>query len=131
MGDPDQLRSELLVYLRAVVVRARLATSTSGILAIDGDIEDANRLLDETVEELRAGFYGLYRRLRPLAQWAPKRALPWKRRDWDRAHQTVVEVYELMAGEVEPLLPDGDPRPIELEAVVGPDGELEDLTIID
>lgn len=131
VGDPDQLRSELLVYLRAVVVRARLATSTSGILAMDGDIDDANRLLVETVADLRDDFYGLYRRLRPLAQWAPKRAVPWKRRDWDRAHETVVEIYELMAGEVEPLLPPADPAPIELEAGVGPAGELEDLTIID
>lgn len=131
VGEPAQLRSELLVYLRAVVVRARLATATSGILAMDGDVEDANRLLAETVEELRSDFYGLYRKLRPLAQWAPKRSLPWKRKDWDRAHETVVEVYELMAGEVEPLLPDPEPKPIELEAVVGSSGELDELQIVD
>ncbi len=131
VGDPEQLRSELLVYLRALVVRARLATSTSGILAIDGDVEDANRLLAETVEELRTDFYVLYRRIRPLAQWAPRRALPWRRRDWDRTHTTVVEVYELMAGEVEPLLPDEHPKPVELEAVVDEHGDLQDLQILD
>jgi hypothetical protein len=131
VGDPGQLRSELFVYLRAVVVRARLATTTSGILAIDGDVDDANRLLAETVAELRSDFYGLYRRLRPLAEWAPKRALPWKRRDWDRAHETVVEVYELMAREVEPLLPPDEPEPVVLEALVDAAGELEDLSIVE
>ncbi len=131
VGDPEQLRSELLVYLRAVVVRARLATSTSAILAIDGDIDDANRLLGETVEDLRNDFYDLYRRLRPLAQWAPRRAIPWKRRDWDRAHDTMVEVYELMAGEVEPLLPPAEARPIELDAVVNHHGEMEDVRILE
>lgn len=131
VGDPEQLRSELLVYLRAVVVRARLATSTSAVLAIDGDIDDASRLLAETVDELRDDFYELYRRLRPLAQWAPKRSLPWRRREWDRAHETVVEVYELMSGEVEPLLPDHEAKPIELEAVVADDGSLDELSILE
>ncbi|MGI9621185.1 MAG: hypothetical protein ACR2PK_00005, partial [Acidimicrobiales bacterium] len=105
--------------------------ATSGILAMGGDVDDANRLLSDTVDGLRNDFYGLYRKLRPLAQWAPKKSLPWRRKDWDRAHDTVVEVYELMASEVEPLLPDHQPKPIELEAVVDESGSLDDLQIID
>ena len=127
VGDTEQLRSELLVYLRALVVRARLATSTAGVLAIDGHIEDATRLLDHTVEDLRDDFYAIYRRLRPLATWAPKRALPWRRKEWDRAHQTVVEVFELMASEVEPALPTTEERPLELDVVTGDDGEVTDV----
>ena len=131
VGDPTQLRSELLVYLRALVVRSQLATSTSGVLAVDGYIDDANRLLADTVAELRGDFYALYRRFRPLAQWAPKRSMPWKRRDWDRAHSAVVEVYELMAGEVEPLLPEEHTKPLELEAVLDDDGAVAELRVVD
>jgi len=131
VGDTEQLRSELLVYLRALVVRARLATSTAGVLAVDGHFEDAERLLDQTVDDLRTDFYAIYRRLRPLATWAPKRALPWRRKEWDKAHATVVEVFELMASEVEPALPTGDERPLELEVVTGESGEIDDIEVAD
>lgn len=129
VGDTDQLRSELLVYLRALVVRARLATSTAGILAADGHLEDAGRLLDHTVDDLRDDFYRIYRRLRPLAQWAPKRPLPWRRRELERAHQTVVEVFELMASEVEPSLPDADDKPLELEITTDHAGDIDEIQL--
>lgn len=131
VGEPDHLRSELLVYLRALVVRARLATSTAGVLAADGDVESATRLLDATIEELRTDFYAIYRRLRPLATWAPKRALPWRRKEWDRAHQTVVEVFELMANDVEPSLPGPEPVTIELDVVTDDAGEVDEVRIVE
>ena len=131
VGEPDDLRSELLVYLRAVVVRARLATSASEVLALDGHVVDANRLLIDTVAELRADIGDLRRRLGPLARFAPRRALPWKRREWERAHQIVAEVYELMEGEVEPSLPEAEPGPLAIEAAVGDDGEVTDVSVIE
>ena len=131
VGEPDDLRSELLVYLRAVVVRARLATSASEVLALDGHVVDANRLLIDTVAELRADIGDLRRRLGPLARFAPRRALPWKRREWERAHEIVAEVYELMEGEVEPSLPEADPGPLAIEAVVGDDGDVTDVSVIE
>ena len=131
VGEPDDLRSELLVYLRAVVVRARLATSASEVLALDGHVVDANRLLIDTVAELRADIGDLRRRLGPLARFAPRRALPWKRREWERAHEIVAEVYELMEGEVEPSLPEADPGPLAIEAAVGDDGDVTDVSVIE
>ena len=131
VGEPDDLRSELLVYLRAVVVRARLATAASEVLALDGHVVDANRLLIDTVAELRADIGDLRRRLGPLARFAPRRALPWKRREWERAHEIVSEIYELMEGEVEPSLPEADPWPLAIEAAVGDDGDVTDVSVIE
>ncbi len=131
VGAPDDLRSELLVYLRAVVVRARLATATSEIVAIDGDVAEAGRLLHDTAAELREDIADLRRRLGPLARWAPRRGRPWKRRDWERAHEIVVEVYELMEGDVEPLLPEAEPAPLALEAAIDDEGAVAELTVLD
>lgn len=131
VGDPSQLRSELFVYLRALVLRARVATATAGVLAVDGDVLAADRLLRSTVEDLRHDFYAIFRRVKPLAQWAPKRGLSRRRKEWMRAHATVIEVHELMAAEVEPLLPDDQPSPVEIEAVVDDDGEVTDLVFPD
>lgn len=131
VGEPDDLRSELLVYLRAVVVRARLATSASEVLALDGHVVDANRLLTDTVDELRSDIGDLRRRLGPLARWAPRRGLPWKRREWERAHEIVAEIYELMEGEVEPSLPSAEPAPLAIEAAIGDDGDVTDVSIIE
>ena len=76
-------------------------------------------------------FGDLRRRLGPLARFAPRRALPWKRREWERAHQIVAEVYELMEGEVEPSLPEAEPGPLAIEATVGDDGEVTDVSVIE
>ncbi|MFN3218976.1 MAG: hypothetical protein ACE367_20990 [Acidimicrobiales bacterium] len=130
VADPAELRSELFVYLRALVVRARLATTTSTIIALDGDGPDAARLLSDTVEELRRDFYAVYRRLRPLAHWAPARGRSLRRRDWERAHETVREVFALMAGEIEPLLPPADGLAVELDVVVGEDGVVTDASVV-
>lgn len=131
VGDPDDLRSELLVHLRAVVVRARLATSASEVLALDGHVVDANRLLVDTVAELRADIGDLRRRLGPLARFAPRRALPWKRKEWERAHRIVAEIYELMEHEVEPSLPEAEPGPLAIEAVVGDDGDVTEVEVVE
>ncbi len=130
VADPEELRSELFVYLRALVVRARLATTTSTIIALDGDAADAARLLADTVAELRRDFYAVYRRLRPLAQWAPERGRSLRRRDWERAHETVQEVFALMAGEIEPLLPPAVSDEVELDVVVDDDGEVTDAAVV-
>ena len=92
---------------------------------------DANRLLIDTVAELRADIGDLRRRLGPLARFAPRRALPWKRREWERAHEIVSEIYELMEGEVEPSLPEADPGPLAIEAAVGDDGDVTDVSVIE
>lgn len=130
VADPAELRSELFVYLRALVVRARLATTTSTIIALDGDGPDAARLLSDTVDELRRDFYAVYRRLRPLAHWAPARSRSLRRRDWERAHETVREVFTLMSGEIEPLLPPADATEVELDVVVGDDGAVTDASVV-
>jgi hypothetical protein len=130
VADPAELRSELFVYLRALVVRARLATTTSTIIALDGDGPDAARLLRDTVDELRRDFYAVYRRLRPLAHWAPARSRSLRRRDWERAHETVREVFALMSGEIEPLLPPADGVAVELDVMVDDDGAVTDASVV-
>jgi hypothetical protein len=71
----DDLVAELVVFLRAMITRARLAAFTAGVLANAGDVSVALTLLDEIEDHVRQDYWPLQRRLAALARTQPDDAL--------------------------------------------------------
>lgn len=68
---------ELVVFLRAMVSRARLGAATAALLAVEGVPVPAIRLLDQLHEGIRSDYWDLQRRLQALARTEPDSPL-WR-----------------------------------------------------
>jgi hypothetical protein len=109
-GEPEDFEAEVLLYLRALVTRARLTGSTAMLLAFEGHAVDALRLVDQTNDEIRLRFMDLSRRMGPLADITPSF---WVGRDRKELHGMVTRLEALMAGEIQLALPTGEaPDPV-------------------
>lgn len=102
-GDHREFRKEVLVYLHAVVARARVHAATASALAFDGYAAAAFAQVGQFVSEVRGDFLDLNRRMRALASSDPGgRPLA----SGKRVLQAVTgELAELMQHEVRPALP--------------------------
>jgi hypothetical protein len=69
---------EIVVFLRAMLCRARLATCTAALLAADGSSQLAVRLLDANDEQMRPDYWDLQNRLRALARSTPESQPLWR-----------------------------------------------------
>lgn len=102
-GDPTEFRKEMLVYLHALLARARVNATTAGALAFDGQAGAAFRLVDELVQELRGDFFDVDRRMRALSRvQAGGRMVGSGKR---LLHTVTTDLAELMQNEVRPALP--------------------------
>lgn len=76
LGDADGgSADELVVFVQSMVVRARLASATSAVLATGGDGGAALRLLDQIESETREDYWALQRPISALAKHQPEPAL--------------------------------------------------------
>ncbi|MHB0979136.1 MAG: PIN domain-containing protein [Thermoleophilia bacterium] len=112
---------ELLIFLRAMVCRARLTTATASALAAEGDGETALRLMDHLDEDLRRDYHDLHNRIAALARTMPDAPL-WQRvpvlsssglpkvssAEREQAHAMVSRIAKLMEQTVGASLPERD-----------------------
>jgi hypothetical protein len=70
--------AEIVVFVRAMVARARLGAVTAGVLASEGAPVAALQLLDEVHDTLRPDYWDLQRRLAALARAEPESPF-WRR----------------------------------------------------
>lgn len=112
---------ELLIFLRAMVCRARLTTATATCLAAEGEGQTALKLMDHLDEELRRDYHDLHNRIRALARTMPDAPL-WQRvpvlstsglpkvssAQRTQAHAIVTQVAQLVEATVGASLPERD-----------------------
>jgi len=100
-SGPEVFESEVLLYLRAMIVRARLVNTTAILLAMDGHPEQAFELVERVVEGLRDDFFGLFRRMRGLTKHDLGR-IPWRGRR--ELRDVVTGLHDLMDERLRPLV---------------------------
>jgi hypothetical protein len=104
-----RLEEELILFVRSLVCRSRLALLTSAVLAEEGNARTAMELIEHTTTELRVEFFDLHRRLVPLARIAPDAGflgkIPGMSNDLDRAHDSVHLLVEQLDRHVLPTIP--------------------------
>lgn len=105
--EPAWFESEVVLYLRAMVTRARLTSTTALLMALDGDPATGLALLESTAADLRDGHTALARKVRALASQPPKSN--WANQQC--LHESTRRLQRLMDDQIEPCLP-----PRELEA---------------
>lgn len=105
--EPAWFESEVVLYLRAMVTRARLTSTTALLMALDGDPATGLALLESTATDLRDGHTALARKVRALASQPPK----WNWANQQCLHESTRRLQRLMDDQIEPRLP-----PRELEA---------------
>ncbi len=115
--DPAYFEAEVMIYLQALVIRARLATSAAMLLALDGAIEFGYELLSSTANELRDDYTMLARKLRPLAEQTPR---PWARQA--ALHESATRLHELMSARIVPQIPPRELEPARVCISSGPLG---------
>ena len=107
-----ELEEELVLFVRALVCRTKLAVATAGVIASESHGLAAMSLMELTERELREEFLDLYRRLRALAVHAPElnriQRLPGFGRSIQQAHATVKQLVEELDQHVLPSIPDPD-----------------------
>ncbi len=115
------LVDELVVFLQAMIVRARLAACTAGVLAAEGGEQPAVMLLASLDQELRHDYWNLQRPIHALAKSQPT-ASPWQRAravvgnrlpllatgDQEQAVAVIRELDDEMRRTVGAALPDRD-----------------------
>jgi hypothetical protein len=102
---------EIVVFLRSMVTRARLAACTADILVTDGCGETAIRLLDAHEEQIRGDYPDLHSRIRALARSKPDSAPIWRvfdREEADRARARAKQLDEALRVSVGEKLPPRD-----------------------
>jgi hypothetical protein len=72
---------ELVLFLQAMIVRARVTSITAASLAREGDGTTALQLLDRLDDEIRDDSFDLYRRVRALATNAHEAPAWWRKLD--------------------------------------------------
>lgn len=117
------LQEELVLFVRALVAQSKLDTYAALCLADEGSPQAAAQLLHHSERELRAEFFDLHNRLRPLARIAPPRSMrdrvPLMSRGVERAHLVAQSLVDQLDQHVLPSIPDPDddrPMVIELSA---------------
>jgi hypothetical protein len=106
---------ELVVFVSAMISRARATAVTASVLAADGHPLAALRLVDGLEESLRDDYGDLYRRLRALAR-EPATTARWKRlvplfdddEDAEKAHRMVSWLSAQMDRTIGAALPQRD-----------------------
>ncbi|MEX1009666.1 MAG: hypothetical protein WD271_17745 [Acidimicrobiia bacterium] len=102
---------EMVVFLRAMVTRARLGAVTAGVLATDGAPIAALSLLDELRDTLRTDYWDLQNRLSALARSAPDSPI-WRRlldrSDPETARDHARALSNALATSIGNRLPDSD-----------------------
>lgn len=118
LGDESGVAAaELVVYLQAMVVRARLASVTAAVLGADGAGVSAVRLLDGLRDEVRQDYWRLQRPITALSRQVPdanrfESALRIGASERDRAMALATTLDEQMQETVGTTLPDGDERTV-------------------
>lgn len=102
---------ELVVFLRAMIARARLSAVTAGLLSNDGTPVAALHLLDEVHDSLRSDYWDLQNRLAALARSTPESPL-WRRlvdrKDSELAIAHAKSLSDALVSTVGARLPDRD-----------------------
>lgn len=71
--DPESgTLDELMLYLEALVVRARLIAVTAAIVAADGDGAAALRMVTDAEVDIRSRYHDLHNRVAALAKIGPE-----------------------------------------------------------
>lgn len=102
---------ELVVFLQAMAVNARLNAMTAFVLADDGEPGAALRLLDSLEVTIRHDYHDLHNRLAALAKHTPELSMIGKitdRRDTNRARGLVSALTSSMEQTIGSQLPDRD-----------------------
>lgn len=115
LGPPDRFEREILLYLQALVARARLAACTASVMASDGDPSMALRLVETTGQQLRDDFHDLARRLKPLSASAPGKHAGGSSAEKAGLHQAAQRLHGVMSETIAPALP---PAQDDLEVLV-------------
>lgn len=119
LARDDSGIDELVVFVRAMVTRARLAAVTAGSLADADAPVAAVRLLDKVENEIREDYSDLQRRLSALARSRPDEPL-WRklldRNDAERAVASIKVLEEVLRCEVGGRLPERE-APVTLDLV--------------
>lgn len=108
--DSGAFADELVVFLHAMVTRARVSAATASVMAHEGAAMSALRLLDHVEESTRADYHDLHNRLRALDRTPPEAGW-WqfmKRDDFEESHDLVNRLNEAMESSVGDVLPDRD-----------------------
>lgn len=114
LGDEDNgIADELVLFLQAMITRARVGTCVASAIASQGDGEAALRLLDVLDDGLRPDFYDLHNRIRALAKippdkkWWPK--VPGLSRERaTAAFELVTHLNDEMTTKIGPFIPERD-----------------------
>lgn len=104
-----RLEEELILFVRSLVARSRLALLAATTLAEEGHGRPALRLIERTTTELRVEFFDLHRRLVPLARIAPDTGfwgkVPGMGKELERAHDSIELLVEQLNTQVLPTIP--------------------------
>ncbi len=107
-----KLEEELTLFVRTLLSRTKLSVLVAMVLAEEGRGAAAMKLMNGVEGELRAEFFDLHNRLRPLARIAPEQSLiervPGVRSSTQQAHQTVKALVAHLDEHVLPSIPDPD-----------------------
>lgn len=107
----DGVVEELVVFLEAMSVNARLNALTASVLADDGEPAASLRLLDSLEATIRRDYHDLHNRLAALATHAPALGVVARfteRRETDRARELVGTLTSSMERTIGSQLPDRD-----------------------
>lgn len=118
-GDREAFEAEVLIYARAMTIRARLALCTAGVVALDGQAEVGQWMLRDVGEETADAFGDLARRLHALAQedpgwtWIPLSG----RKELQETARSLANLFET---QIAPQLPARTTDTIEFCLEIGP-----------
>lgn len=119
-----RLEEELILFVRSLIARSRLALLAATVLAEEGHARTAFELIDRTTTELRVEFFDLHRRLVPLAHIAPDKGLlgkiPGMGKDLERAHDSVKLLVDQLDKNVLPTIPLAEDRDKPIEITLPP-----------
>lgn len=119
-----RLEEELILFVRSLVARSRLALLAATVLAEEGHARTAYELVERTTTELRVEFFDLHRRLVPLAHIAPDKGIlgkiPGMGRGLERAHDSVKLLVDQLDKSVLPTIPLAEDRDQPIEITLPP-----------
>lgn len=102
---------EIVVFLRAMVTRARLGAVTAGMLAADGAPTASLSMLDDLHRQLRSDYWDLQNRISALARSAPDAPI-WRRlldrADAEEAREHAIVLSHALQQSVGERLPERD-----------------------
>lgn len=118
-GDRETFEAEVLIYARAMSIRARLAMCAAAVVALDGQPEVAQWMLRDVGEGTADAFGDLARRLAALGREDPGWTwIPLSGRK--ELQETARSLADLLEKQIAPQLPPRPSETIEFNLQIGP-----------